>query len=220
LVAVLQNGELTLDQVKPSYAIIDAFHHKKVPGYDVRGFDNLIVIARDAKQLQEEQDLYDLNVSSYLKLQRSGEQLGYLKSCWDMVGTVMYTFTDWYKTLWDRIDVEFLSEETKKLQKDIKQLNKAVRNFEVYRLMEEKLRAMSTSLPLVGDLAHPAMRDRHWEQLMKATGKTFVKDDKFSLGDLLNLGLHNYVDDCSEIVDRAQKVWTGPSLASTRELLA
>ena len=72
--------------------------------------------------------------------------------------------------------------------------------------MEEKLKAMSTALPLVGDLAHPAMRPRHWEQLMKATGKTFVKDDKFSLGDLLDLGLHNYVDDCSEIVDRAQKV--------------
>jgi dynein heavy chain, axonemal len=81
-----------------------------------------------------------------------------------------------------------------------------VRWLQVYRLMEEKLKAMSTSLPLVGDLAHPAMRDRHWEQLMRATGKTFVKDDKFSLGALLNLGLHNYVDDCSEIVDRAQKV--------------
>jgi dynein heavy chain, axonemal len=123
-------------------------------------------------------------------------------------------FAEWYKTLWARIDVDFLSEETKKLQKDIKSLNKAVRNYEVYRLMEEKLKAMSTSLPLVGDLAHPAMRDRHWEQLMRATGKTFVKDDKFSLGDLLNLGLHNYVDDCSEIVDRAQKVSTPTSFPS------
>lgn len=31
-------------------------------------------------------------------------------------------------------------------------------------------------------------------------------DDKFSLGDLLALELHNFVDACSEIVDRAQKV--------------
>ncbi len=30
-------------------------------------------------------------------------------------------------------------------------------------------------------------------------------DDKFNLGDLLRLELHNYVDACSEIVDRAQK---------------
>jgi hypothetical protein len=40
---------------------------------------------------------------------------------------------------------------------------------------------------------------------MQATGKTFVMDDKFSLGDLMKLGLHHYVDICAEIVDRAQK---------------
>ena len=53
-----------------------------------------------------------------------------------MVGAVMFTFTDWYATLWDKIDVDFLVEETKKLTKDIKQLNKAVRNYEVYRWVQ------------------------------------------------------------------------------------
>ncbi len=52
------------------------------------------------------------------------------------------------------------------------------------------------------DLHHPAMRDRHWKMLMQTTGKQFVMDDKFCLGDLLALELHNYVDACSEIVDR------------------
>ena len=40
---------------------------------------------------------------------------------------------------------------------------------------------------------------------MQATGKWFVMDASFCLGDLLKLELHNYVDACSEIVDRAQK---------------
>lgn len=40
------------------------------------------------------------------------------------------------------------------------------------------------------------MRDRHWKMLMQTTGKHFVMDDKFCLGDLLALGLHNYVDAC------------------------
>lgn len=66
------------------------------------------------------------------------EELAYLKALWDMVGTVMFTFTDWYATLWDKIDVDFLVEETKKLTKDIKQLNKAVRNYEVYRCASVK----------------------------------------------------------------------------------
>lgn len=40
---------------------------------------------------------------------------------------------------------------------------------------------------------------------IQATGKNFIMDSKFNLGNLLELGLHNYVDACSEIVDRAQK---------------
>jgi dynein heavy chain len=38
----------------------------------------------------------------------------------------MYTFADWYKTPWDKINVDVLIEETKKLAKDVKTLNKAV----------------------------------------------------------------------------------------------
>ena len=55
----------------------------------------------------------------------------------------MFTFTDWYATLWDKIDVDFLVEETKKLTKDIKQLNKAVRNYEVYRCVLQQLKAVA-----------------------------------------------------------------------------
>ena len=62
---------------------------------------------------------------------------------------VMFTFNDWYKTPWDKINVDVLIEETKKLAKDVKTLNKAVRNYEVFRLLEENLKAMLTSLPLV-----------------------------------------------------------------------
>lgn len=60
-----------------------------------------------------------------------------------------YTFAAWYKTPWDKIDVDFLVEETKKLAKDAKTLPKGSRNWEAYRLLEEALKAMLTSLPLV-----------------------------------------------------------------------
>ena len=35
-------------------------------------------------------------------------------------------------------------------------------------MLEEALKAMLTSLPLVSELHHPAMRSRHWTQLMRA----------------------------------------------------
>eukprot|EP00882_Tetradesmus_deserticola_P009731 GHRQ01010278.1.p1 GENE.GHRQ01010278.1~~GHRQ01010278.1.p1 ORF type:complete len:796 (+),score=404.80 GHRQ01010278.1:482-2869(+) len=196
----VSGGDLRLEAVRPAYAVLDAFHHGSVDGHA-----SVTAIIEESRQLQELQDLFELYISDYLMLQRCSEELLYLKSLWDTVGAVMYTFADWNKTPWAKIDVEMLVEEAKKLTKDVKTLNKAVRNYEVYRLLEESLKAMLTSLPLVQDLHHPAMRDRHWKMLMQTTGKHFTMDEKFCLGDLLALELHNFVDACSEIVDRAQK---------------
>ena len=36
-------------------------------------------------------------------------------------------------------------------------------------MLEESLKAMLTSLPLVQELHHPAMRERHWQQLMSVS---------------------------------------------------
>ena len=61
------------------------------------------------------------------------EDLKHLRTLWDMVTVVMGAFTSWCATLWDKIDVDFLIEETKRLAKDIRTLNKVVRAFDVYR---------------------------------------------------------------------------------------
>jgi dynein heavy chain len=76
---------------------------------------------------------------------------------------------------------------------------------ESYPELEEQIKALLTSLPLVSDLHHPSMRERHWKQLMRATSKTFTLDEKFSLGDMLALSLHTCVDTVTETVERAQK---------------
>jgi len=52
--------------------------------------------------------------------------------------------------------------ETKKLAKEIKQLNKGCRAYEVFKILEDQVKALLTSLPLVSELHHPSMRDRHW----------------------------------------------------------
>ena len=83
--------------------------------------------------------------------------------------------------------------------------DKYVKNWGIFKGLEDTVKNMITSLPLVSDLAHPSMRERHWKQLMRATGKNFTMDDSFALGDLLELGLHAYVEEVADIVDRAQK---------------
>eukprot|EP00951_Prasinocladus_malaysianus_P003015 scaffold21499_cov40-Prasinocladus_malaysianus.AAC.1 len=143
------NAELKLECVGPAYERLDAFHHGTVTCPDSGTvYGSVMEIIAESESLRENQDLFELFVSDYVFLTRCSEELGYLKSLWDTVGSVMYTFNAWYATPWDKIDTDFLMEESKKLSKEIKTLNKAVRNYEVFRLLEDSLKAMLTSLPL------------------------------------------------------------------------
>ncbi|KAJ1494212.1 hypothetical protein T484DRAFT_1766402 [Baffinella frigidus] len=65
--------------------------------------------------------------------------------------------------------------------------------YPVYNTLCEVVRDMDQSLPLIDKLLDPAIRKRHWKQLMRATGVSFDSDsDKFCLGDLLVLRLHEH----------------------------
>ena len=61
------------------------------------------------------------------------EDLGYLKAVWDMIEKILGTFAEWYRTVWDKINVDQLLEQTRLLSKEVKGLNKAVRLYDVYR---------------------------------------------------------------------------------------
>ena len=56
-------------------------------------------------------------------------------------------------------------------------------------------------LPLIAELADPAMRDRHWNDLKKKVGKSFTIDDKLLLQDIYDLNLGQFVEDVEEITD-------------------
>lgn len=196
----LPGGKIELADISDAYKMLDAFHHEKVEGWE-----SVTTLVRDAEYLKECQDLFDLYVMDYVHLTRCAEELEHLKALWDMVAYVFFIFRDWRATKWEVIDTEMLAEKTKALGKEIKTLNKAARTYDVYKSLDDMVKAMAVALPLVSDLHDPAMRDRHWKQLMKATGKNFVMDENFTLGTLLDLELHKFQEEVGDIVDRAKK---------------
>lgn len=48
-------------------------------------------------------------------------------------------------------------------------LDKDIRAWELYSLIEASIRNMMSSLRAVSELQNPAIRDRHWQQLMAET---------------------------------------------------
>lgn len=57
----------------------------------------------------------------------------------------------------------------KKFAKDIRSLDKEMRSWDAYTGLDNSVKNMITSLRAVNELQNPAIRDRHWQELMKAT---------------------------------------------------
>lgn len=92
-----------------------------------------------------------------------------LKVLWDQVALVRSSFADWNSTLWSDINVENMEMDCKKFVKDIRTLDKEMRAWDAFTGLDSTVKNMVTSLRAVGELQNPAIRDRHWEQLMQAT---------------------------------------------------
>lgn len=88
---------------------------------------------------------------------------------WDYIYLVRTSIEDWKKTPWRKIDVENMDIECKKFAKDIRLLDREMRGWDTYLMLESTVKNMLTSLRAVGELQNPAIRERHWIQLMAST---------------------------------------------------
>lgn len=64
--------------------------------------------------------------------------------------------------------------ECKKFAKDVRLLDKDMRSWDTYIQLEATVKNMLTSLRAVGELQNPAIRERHWNQLMTSTKVIFT----------------------------------------------
>jgi len=120
--------------------------------------------------LLESASLFEVTVPDYKQLRACRRESLLLKTLWDFVYIVRTSIDSWKTTLWREINVEQMDIDCNRFGKNIKLLDKEVRTWHVYTGAESTVRNMMTSLKAVTELQNPAIRERHWQQLMNATG--------------------------------------------------
>ena len=114
--------------------------------------------------------LFEVNLPDFKQLKQCRKEIVLLKQLWDYVFIVRTSITDWKTMPWSNIDCEQMEMDCKKFAKDIRALDKEMRAWDTYLGVEGVVKNMITSLRAVAELQNNAIRDRHWQQLMKATG--------------------------------------------------
>ncbi|PSN39336.1 Dynein beta chain [Blattella germanica] len=147
--------------------------------------ESITAFEKEMAELQEQSSLFDVNVPDFKQLKICRKEIKMLKTLWDYVSVVKSCINEWKKTPWKKID--------------------EMRGWDTYINLEAMIKNLLTSLRAVTELQNPAIRERHWQQLMQATKVRFVMDDSTTLSDLLALNLHEYEDEVKNIVDKSVK---------------
>uniref|UniRef100_A0A8C3IDJ0 Dynein axonemal heavy chain 11 n=1 Tax=Chrysemys picta bellii TaxID=8478 RepID=A0A8C3IDJ0_CHRPI len=150
-------------------------------------------------QMQKSANLFEVVVPDYKQMKQCRKEIRLLKEVWDMSIYVTSNIDDWTKTQWRQINVEQMDAELRRFAKEVWSLDKEIRSWDVYIGLELTVKNLMTSLRAVTELQNPAIRERHWHQLMNATGVSTT------LADLLGLQLHKVEDEVRSIVDKAVK---------------
>ncbi|XP_058960986.2 dynein beta chain, ciliary-like [Pocillopora verrucosa] len=165
----------------------------------------ICAMEEEMNALSESAGLFEVNFPDYKQLRACRREVSLLKQLWDMIEVVLSSIEEWKFTLWADINVENMEMECKRFVKEIRSLDKEMRAWDAFTGLDSTVKNMVTSLRAVGELQNPAIRDRHWQQLMQATKVKFIMNDDTNLADLLALNLHNFEDEVRGIVDKATK---------------
>ncbi|KAK7573934.1 hypothetical protein V9T40_011125 [Parthenolecanium corni] len=156
-------------------------------------------------RIQESASLFEVNMPEFKPLKQCRRELRMLKQLWDYTYLVRNYIENWKKTPWRKVDVETMDIECKKFAKEIRALDKEMRLWETFIALERTVKNTLTSLKAVSELQNPAIRERHWHQLMTSTKVQFIMDEGTTLAELLALNLHECEDEVKNIVDKAVK---------------
>uniref|UniRef100_A0A8C5F0M4 Dynein axonemal heavy chain 11 n=1 Tax=Gopherus evgoodei TaxID=1825980 RepID=A0A8C5F0M4_9SAUR len=187
-VAPLQTSEVTLIRKKFAFVLFLFKENRE-----------LEALEEEMLQMQKSANLFEVVVPDYKQLKQCRKEIRLLKEVWDINIYVTSSIGDWTKTQWRQINVEQMDAELRRFAKEVWSLDKEIRSWDVYIGLELTVKNLMTSLRAVTELQNPAIRERHWHQLMNAT------DVSTTLADLLGLQLHKVEDEVRSIVDKAVK---------------
>ncbi|XP_036076372.1 dynein heavy chain 10, axonemal isoform X2 [Rousettus aegyptiacus] len=165
----------------------------------------LIKHEKNRQELANAEKLFDLPITMYPELIKVQKEMSGLKQIYELYQDLKVAKDEWSQTLWINLNVQFLQEGIEDFLRALRRLPRQVRNLSVAYHLEAKMKAFKDSIPLLLDLKHEALRDRHWQELMEKTGVFFEMTETFTLDNMFAMELHKHTEVLNEIVTAAIK---------------
>jgi len=127
---------------------------------------------------------------------------------WEAILKVVTVIEDSKKITWNLLDPESFEDSAKALVVSLRKLPTPVKGSDAFKGVDKVVKEFVITCPIIVSLRSPAMRERHWRELMDVVKKEFTlpsKNPTMILKDFIEMELHTKANEVEEIAEKASK---------------
>ncbi|XP_046962283.1 dynein axonemal heavy chain 2 [Vanessa cardui] len=168
--------------------------------------DQLNALRAQEQQIRDGLAVFNLTTPVNLELQKMEKELEKLEEVW---GLVFQWEESWEKyktqTFWE-METDEMEDNVMYLFRNFNRLSRQLKEkgWDIIDTTRVKVDAFRRTLPLIGDLKNPCMRERHWDRIKTLMGVEFDQNSEdFKLELIMRLNFQAYAEDIAEISNAA-----------------
>ena len=176
--------------------------YDKLDGYYAR----LQEFRKKAKEFNDLESLFELEQTKYKAIGECQAEIEKLKTMWDLICVIRYTYESWMKVPWKKINVNEYTEDNTKFLELIKKVPREVKLFEGFTKLSEEVGNMKKIIESITLLSGGKLKKHHWQSLSQTVNSTIEENNPtFSFETMVKLDIHKYLGSVQELNDTAYK---------------
>ncbi|KXS09529.1 hypothetical protein M427DRAFT_128896 [Gonapodya prolifera JEL478] len=148
------------------------------------------------------------------EIQETRQEVDLKRTLWASLRDWEVLTEKWRSSPFDQLNTDEINTQIQGYIKTIYALDKGLPPNEVVPKLKGMVEQFRTIYPCIVELRNPALKQRHWDKIQDAVGKSIIRDETFTLGRLLDDSFFDFKDEISGISGQAS------SEASLEEMLA
>ncbi|KAL9651290.1 hypothetical protein ABK040_001243 [Willaertia magna] len=164
---------------------------------------------KERDDLVQLEKLFDLPITPYPEFVQLEKKMSRIGKIFEIFSEWQIKVAKWSRTLWVEAPIEEMSKEAARFSQILiskKEFSPELQELPAHKTLRNKVKHFQKTIELLSCLKSEALRERHWEKLMQATGKNFdINPSTFTLKNLIDMNLYEHESVINDITDGANK---------------
>ena len=151
----------------------------------------------------EHQKMFGLQPSRFADLEESVDGINLRLDLWEMLQATTQLTPQWNATSFYAMNIDAMTAIVTRWFKTAQRCERDLPPNEVSAKLKNVADTYRQTLPIVTDMLNPKIQPRHWEKVEETLGQKVVRDEKLTLGTLLDLRIVQHRDPIQQISTEA-----------------